>query len=190
MSAWTDRQWDVFCSLIDEGWHGTFSDETADAWRILLDGIEPEAAVRGLRVLLHEGRPHRPSASEVLAAARRDPSRPTFDEAYRLMFGPGGCVLGPNGGHVAVHPLVSAFVLRQGHDRLRQLPLDDPDYGHLTRRDLRQAWDAHVVAFEGREVAVAALGQGGGDLRQLDPLTVLRHAAAPSVKMVPVPDEG
>jgi hypothetical protein len=68
--------------------------------------------------------------------------------------------------------MVRAFVLRQGIERLRHLPLDDPDWGFKRRDELHKAWAAHVEAFDGREVAALASG-GRGELERLDPLAAL-----------------
>src|SRR5207237_9035503 len=72
-----------------------------------------------------------------------------------------------------LHPLVGSFVERQGIDRLREMPVDDPDNGHWRRDELRTAWAVHVEAFEGREVAALASGEGREGLRRLDPLAGL-----------------
>jgi hypothetical protein len=67
---------------------------------------------------------------------------------------------------------VRAFVERQGIDRLRGLQLADPDWGEKRRADLERAYNEHVEAFDGREVAALASG-GRGELARLDPLAAL-----------------
>lgn len=199
---WTEDTWEAFCSIVEEAWPGEFDDAAAKAWRVLFDDVPPEAAIAGVKRLMLEGRRFRPSASEVLGKGRNDPSKPTFDEAYQLIFGAGGVLAamrssarqmptGPGGypdpraGALlardaaierarSFHPLIGAFVVRQGIDRLRTLPIDDPEYGELRRKDLREAWEAHVEAFDGREVAALAAGASDrGELRALDPLAAL-----------------
>jgi hypothetical protein len=190
---WTDRQWDSFVGLIEEGWPGEFDDRARRSWRTLLEPVTPATAVAALRALLLEGHRYRPSVSDLLAKARRDPSRPTFDEMLVLVFGARGCLRTrvPAGTYASeseraaakraavlaacdgMHPLVAAFVHRQGADRLAHMPLDDPDQGHWRRRELREAWVAHVDAFDGREVAALASGGGQRELHQLDPLAAL-----------------
>lgn len=191
--TWAPDTWDAFCGLVDEAWPGTFDAEAASSWRVLLDDIDPDAALIALRRLLLKGQRFRPSVSELLAAVRSDPSRPTFEEAYRLIFGAGGVLrarpvvrawaseadraraeveaIEKRAG--TVHPLVGQFVVRQGIDRLRRLGLDDPDYGPLRRKELQVAWDVHVEAFDGREIHALAAGTGREGLRQLDPLAAL-----------------
>lgn len=194
--VWTDDSWLAFCGLLAEGWPGEFDKHTAASWRTLLDGLSPEQAVAGLRRLLYEGHHWRPSASEVVAAARRDPSRPTFAEAYQLIFGRGGVLRarptatrwGSEGERrrlqdaaaeraADMHPLVGGFCRAQGLDYLHALPVDDPDWGNKHRADLERAWDAHVEAHEGREVAALAAGTGRDGLRRLDPLAALPRVA-------------
>jgi len=209
VSAWQPDQWTAFVSLLQRGFASKepFTEADAIAYEVLLDGVEPEACVRALRELVQEGQALRPRPGEIAARARRDPSRPTFDEAYRLIFGRGGILaarpenrryedlLDDETGEMirsavevkhraeraavrqaaeAVHPLVGQFVVRQGIDHLRSLRLDDPEYGGLRRRELREAWDAHAAAFDEREVAaIAAGGDVRQGLRQMDPLAAL-----------------
>jgi hypothetical protein len=71
--TWADPQWVAFCALLEEAWPGEFDDHSRTAWRVLLDPLDPAAAVEGLRRLLLEGHRFRPSVSEVLAAAGHDP---------------------------------------------------------------------------------------------------------------------
>lgn len=153
-------------------------------------GLTPDAALFAIRTYDPDA-DFPPSVAKLAAQARRDPSVPTFDEAYRLIFGPGGVLAArpavrrwADDGQrrrlfndaamrraEAFHPLIGAFVARQGLERLRQMPVDDPDQGHWRRRELQQAWQEHVDASAGREVAVLAAGAGGEGLRRLDPLT-------------------
>ena len=169
MSTWTDLEWEGFCALLEEAWPGEFDDASRASWRLLLDGIEPTAASEGLQRLLFSGQRFRPSVSELIAAVRRDPGAPTFEEAYQLIFGPGG-VLKARPAHKAlitedderravqerletVHPLVASFTTRQGLSRLAGLSLEDPEWGEKHRRDLEGAWDRHCESQEHREVA-------------------------------------
>lgn len=164
--SWSGEQWDTFAALLDRGWPGDLADGAEAAYRTLLDDVPPEAAVQGLRRLLYAGHKWRPSAAELIAAAREDPTRPTFAEAYALMFGTRGATSDdPRDG---IHPLVTSFVRRHGASRLRLIPFDDPDWGEKHRRDLERDWQAHLSAMEGRETA--ALASGDGEPRQLDPL--------------------
>lgn len=172
--SWTPPQWDAFAALVAAAWPGAFDEATRAAWRILLDDLEPDVAAAVLKRLVIEGHTFRPSASEFYAATRRDPSRPTFDEALVLIRRALTATVETAGalGRLAGQPLVRAFLERQGVARVRMLPLDCPDWGEKTRRELREGWDRHVEAFEGREVAALASGRADG-LRQLDPLTAL-----------------
>lgn len=193
--TWTGQQWDAFCGLLEEAWPGEFDDQTSGSWRILLDGIAPATATEALRRLLLEGHRFRPSVSEVLAAARRDPSKPTFDEALELIYGAGGIMRArpselrwaDEGERLAAyrraaleraaqtHPLVHAFVARQDLDRLRGLALNDPQWGEKRRADLERAWNEHVETWDGRGVAALASGERLG-LQKFDPLAALGRA--------------
>jgi hypothetical protein len=193
--AWTDEQWALLFDLLDNGWPGELDPSGAEAYRVLLDGTDPDTVVAGLRRLLHGGARFRPSAAEILSSARRDPSRPTFGEMLQLVehclrARPARTGAVTTYKHEAdrlrqfdaaileraqtVHPLVCAFIHRQGIDRLRTLGLNDPDYGGVRRRDFEAEWNDHVETFEGRDVAALAAPRGtGGQLKKFDPLAAL-----------------
>lgn len=217
MSAWTEEEWAMFFDLLDNGWPGDLDEGAAAAYRVLLDRTEPPEVIEALNQLLHSGARFRPSAAEILGARRRDPGRPTFEEAYQSIFGPGGVLRARPGVRryldsaerkrmydeaaltraERLHPLIGGFVVRQGLDRLRQMPVDapgtadGPGEGHWARKELREAWDRHVDASDGRELAVLASG-GRLGLRQLDPLAALggRDLSAPALPAGPTEEEG
>lgn len=194
--SWSEDQWDGFCALLEEAWPGEFDAPARRSWRVLLDSTPPESGVTALRRLLLQGSTFRPSVSELLAAARHDPSKPTFAEAYQLIYGRGGVMRAqpPSKGITTtaekrqaedarlgeIHPLVRAFVERQGLARLATIPLSDPEWGEKHRRDLELAWTRHVEAFDGREVAALASG-GRGELARLDPLASLTPPPQPQL---------
>lgn len=189
---WTADQWQAFAALLRRGWPGDFAAEDANAYRVLLDDIDPADAVAALRRLLHSGHRFRPSAAEILGAVNTDAGRPTFTEAYRLIFGRGGVLKarpapGRYGSEHArqdaidtaaleraatMHPLVSSFVARYGVGRLRNLSVDDPDWGNKTRRDLEREWDTHAARSSERQAAQLAAPNRRG-LDRLDPLAAL-----------------
>jgi hypothetical protein len=194
MSAWSSDDWDAFCSLLEHGFPGDFPPEASKAYRLLLDGTDPGEIVAALRRLLHRGHTFRPSAAELLGEVRADPSRPTFEEAFTLIYGPRGAFRARVSGRWAdegerramiaaatrerlagMHPLIGAFVDRLGMDYLRGLELEDPDYSQLRRKELRDAWERHVDAFGDREVAALAAGTPRGELgmHKFDPLAAL-----------------
>jgi hypothetical protein len=203
--AWTDLDWQAFAALMRRAWPGEFSDDDRRVYRLLLDDVEPPDAIAALRRLLHAGQRFRPSVAELLEAIRVDPSRPTFDEVLQLIYGSRGILAArperstfDDAGArqrayneaalrraADIHPLVASFVQRHGIQRLRELPLHDPNYGEVRRRDLEAAWERHVEAFDGRDVAqLAAGGSHRPELRRLDPLAVLR-TAAPAAELAP-----
>jgi hypothetical protein len=155
-------------------------------------GITPDAALAAIRSAGAQQK-FPLSVPELAGLARRDPSLPTFDEAFQLIYGSGGVLRarpvynGPiydadtqrdeaaRKRMAEIHPMAASFIERYGLDHLRTLEVDDPEYGELRRRDLRERWDAHCAAMEDR--AVIAIGRRDG-LRGLDPLAVLRPSAA------------
>lgn len=195
--SWQPDDWEAFCALIAISWPGDFTDADRNGWRILLDGIDPQQAIEALKRLLHSGRKFypRPAVSDLLAELRSDPSQPTFDEALVLLLRsfrarPERMIFDHEGEQLAAedeaslqllrdaHPLVASFAERQGIRRLKELPLGDPEWGEQRRRELRDAWDRHLEATDGREIAALASGREG--LRQLDPLASLPRIEAGS----------
>lgn len=170
---WTDDQWTTFCALLEEWWPGDFDESARAAWRVALDGTAPADVSRAAQVLLLKGNRFRPSASEFLAELRRDPSALTFDEALILIRRALGrsYTVQEAMDELASYPVVQSFAFRQGVDRLRLLPIDDPEWGEKHRRTLDDAWQRHVETTDDREIGALV---EGGSLRQLDPLASLR----------------
>lgn len=168
----TPDEWESIALLLEEGWPGEFTDDASKAWRVLLDGFSATDILIALREMTLRGGKFRPSVSEVAAQIRQDPSRPTFDEAYQQLYGPGG-VFGFRRSGVTISPWIEAFVADYGRDRLRMLEVDHDEFGELKRRELRQSYEQFLEASEGREIAAIAQGRRAGGLKQFDPLSVL-----------------
>lgn len=141
-----NEQWDAIGLLLDQGWPGEFPPEAQGAYRVLLDGYDPEQILAAIRVLVRRGGRFRPSASELAGELQSDPGRPTWGEAFRVLFANRGLLtLRPELFALQRaeerHPLLAAFIRQEGYDRLRSLPVHDPDWGERTRRDLERAWN-------------------------------------------------
>lgn len=133
-------------------------------------GLSPEDALVAIRACSADHK-FPPSAPELAALARQDPSRPTFDELLTQLYGPGG-VFGFKRSDVVLSPWVLKFV-EDKRDWLRNLPIDDDDEGKWERIRLKESWDAFCQATEGRAVHEIASRSGRGALGRLDPLAVL-----------------
>jgi len=147
-------------------------------------GVSADAALVAIRSCPAEQK-FPPSAPELAALARRDPSRPTFDEAFQMIYGPGG-VFGVKRRDVVVSPWVLAFVDRCGRERLRLLEVEHDDYGGLKRQELRHSWEQFLEANDGRELAAIAQGRRG-ELGRFDPLRTLptaRGSTGPRLEVV------
>lgn len=189
----SQRDWEGLCSLIQEAWPGEFDEHTAKAWRVLLDDFDGAQVLAAVKACLARGGRWRPAVSEIVAEIRRDPGKPTFAEALRLIYGPGGVLRARTrvrkarwelGEHerlndeaawecVAVlHPLIGAFVQRQGLERLRAMDLDDPEWGQARRKLLADEWEEFVDVAETRDVAALVAGRRG-ELDRFDPLRAL-----------------
>lgn len=195
-----DREWTLIAGVLEECWPGEWTERTGPAYRLLLDTYSPEAVVTALRKIAL--RPatfkRRPSAQDILSTLEEDPDRPTFEmmleglgrvlrarpvkrvfyaeeEEDRLVSAEemkrravreaSGLAAGKE------HPLVASFILTR-LDRLALLQLEDPDYGELRRKELREEWDRFVGAREGRERHLLAGGRRG-ELGRLEPLKAI-----------------
>jgi hypothetical protein len=155
--------------------------------------VDPDRALVAIR-RCPAGQKFPPSAPELAALGRTDPSIPTFAEMLVLLNGRGGVL------HARVrsfksswesgerdrldreammrrayvaHPLVASFVERQGLGRLLSLNLDDEQFGEPRRRALQIAWEQHVEVTEDRDTAAIAAGGRRGQLGRFDPLAAI-----------------
>lgn len=113
-----------------------------------------------------------PSAPELAALSHNDPERPTPEEMYQQVYGPGG-VFGVRRSSVVVSPWVLAFVKSYGRERMRMLEVDHDEYGGAKRRELREAYERFLAANEGRGIAAIAAGRREEGLARLDPAAAL-----------------
>lgn len=133
--------------------------------------VTPDAALVAIRSC-PASQKFPPSAPELAALSHNDPDRPTPEEMYQQLYGPGG-VFGTRRSDVTVSPWVLAFVKSYGRERLRMLEVDHEDYGDLKRRELREAYGRFLAANEGRGIAAIAAGRREEGLARLDPAAVL-----------------
>lgn len=182
--AWASGQWDVCCGLLEHGFDGgrlgAFDKATADSYRILLDKYEPPAVIAAIQGMVDAGRQYRPLPGEVVGALRADPSAPTFAEALRdlrraLAVRQSYFAKDDEKERVCVewleqhsHELVARFFEAQSYGRLSRLPIDDPDYGQLEIKRLREDWEAFTERAEDRRAAGLPAGTGTRR-RQLGP---------------------
>lgn len=179
----TLKEWNRLWALVVALWAPRAKAPSVDQLELslpLLADVPFEAAQRVVQAWSARGEDWPPTAGQIAREYRAadlpalQAGRPTFEEAYRLIYGRGG-LLSRSCDPDTIHPLVRSFAVRQGLDRLRVLPVEDPDYGELRRKELREQWDRHVEAMEGRELQVLSLpsAERGQGLRQLDPLSAL-----------------
>lgn len=164
----TLHEWQQLAALLENGWRGGFDDERSAAYFVFLAPYEAVEVERALHVLVRDGKPFIPAVAEIVKAVEADPSVPSWAEAYRMIFGARGvlAVRAPAGTPVGQrrhaeeraaldraaesHPLLAPFVAGEGVQRLRMLPVDDPDWGEVERRRLGERWAEHVSRAEGR----------------------------------------
>jgi hypothetical protein len=194
---WSEEEWLTFTLLVDHGWPGAFGEAEATAWRRLLDPYEPQACVAALQRLVAKGGAFRPSVAELVAEIHSDPTEPGFAEMVQLVYGhPHGVLAARVTGawrtererrRLAdeaaserardLHPLVAAFVASMGVQRLREINLDDPDYGNARRAQLKAEWeDFRARATQRQAHAIAAGREPRAGLAKFDPLAALGRA--------------
>lgn len=196
--TWTAKQTASVKQALIGSWPGTITAWGAEAINAYLYVLQ----ARGLtaeQVTLAigtwpAGSDFPPSAPNLAAQALRDPSKPTFREALRLIrtaLAAGRRPLTGNFSNEAemlkararaaearaaeLHPLVASFIERYRLDDLQQAisELADEQYGAVRLRDLERQWNEHCERTEGRDVAALASGRRRGELGHLDPLAAL-----------------
>ncbi len=161
-------EWQQLAALLENGWRGGFDDERSAAYFVFLGRYDAVEVERALHVLVRTGKPFIPAVAEIVQAIEQDPSVPSWAEAYRMIFGARGvlCARAPAGTPVEQrrgaeeraaldraaesHPLLAPFVASEGVQRLRMLPVDDPDWGEVERRRLGEQWAEFLARVEGR----------------------------------------
>lgn len=189
----TDQEWAAIRLLLTQTFVSTAEnryDNNHDiAYRMSLGDQEPAAILTAIRVLHRSGQRYVPAVADILDHVNSTPDA-TFDEMVGHVFLRRDAVLKaqpqPRGlwrererararddvqlaRAAALPPAIGSFVVALGLRRLREVDLENT----WDRKELREAWAAHLEAMEGREIAVLASGRGPGGLRQLDPLAAL-----------------
>lgn len=195
----TDDEWNVIEGLLKNAWPGQWTDGTGPSYRLLVGDYPAAAVLESLRVLTRRAARFRPSAGEIVSEMHVDAAQPTWDEVYDAIYGSGrlmkvrlpytGPVEYANRGELeavrdalileharAFHPMITAFVEVVTPARLRTLELEDPQYGELRRRELRERWQEFAVTASERMVRGLPLVTGGrtaGELKRVDPKGLL-----------------
>lgn len=173
-------------TILDGAFPGEFTAGDARAYLFMLGGFP---AWRVMAALKAWRKTWRPGACELLAMM--EPERagtPTFEELLMLLelalyvhvrgrFADeaerAAAVREERQRRLAgMHPLAAHFIGRHGR-RFEGVSFHDEPDGKWRRKELREAWDAHCVAMEGRQLAALASGRGDGELGRLDPLAAL-----------------
>lgn len=210
-SNWTAEEWEAFGLIMAQCWRGDWTPARERAYGIVLDGYRPADVIAVVRRLIREGKSFLPTPSELVgpiaAAEEIVTAAPSWPEVKQMLFGRGGVLkVAPTpGGYTdardrarrvaelaltraeSMHPYLHAFVAVQGVDRLRALPVDDPDYGELELKTLGERWAEHVERLRDRERnGVPLLPAGVGDrprgdrrgLARFDPVAALPQPPA------------
>jgi hypothetical protein len=168
-------------------WPGEFTDRDATGYHFMLGDFPLEAVLAALKALGLRGQKYRPAAPEIIAVLTPERAgQPTFGEMFELLFGNRGAltargVEGTRARLADMHPLVAAFAERSGIQRLKELPVHDPDDGHWRKQELEQAWTDHVQACELRGTVALAARSGSDALTQMDPLAALGLRPPPAL---------
>lgn len=178
----------VLRAMLDKGFvaKAELDDATWDTYLVFFAGVDHEELAAAVQQLAARGHRHRPKPPEILAEVRADRDQPTWPEAYELIYGSGGLVRSADPNTAAArleraHPVLQSFVRVQTLDRLRTLPLFDPEWGGAEHRRLEQRWERHVERcearmLEGRTLDLLEAPSGDGP-RRLDPLKAIAPPA-------------
>lgn len=173
-------------TILDGAFPGEFTPGDERAYLFMLGDFPVERVMAALKAWR---KTWRPAASELLAMMEPDRAgTPTFEELLVLLDSAlyvhvrgrfadeaerAAAVRAERQRRLAeMHPLAAHFIDRHGR-RFEGVSFHDEEDGKWRRKELREAWGAHCVAMEGRQLAALASGRGDGELGQLDPLAAL-----------------
>ena len=199
----TTDEWDSISILLDKGfkWREPFGEIAAATYLTLLEGHSAQDVLTAIREMVAAGQVFGPTPGEIAARITADPSLPSAEEAFTMIYGKGGVIrarLTPGGSYGSeaemlgardevrvkraweLHPMLGAFVESFGIRELSMLEVEDPEWGGARRKQLREAWERHCEVNAGRGVAALARGRRKG-LRQFDPLVALGGRAMAGV---------
>lgn len=179
--SWTTDEWEGFTLCLERWWKDPFDDSDRIAWKLAVDGLDPQTAAGALKLLLRRGETWRPSVAEFVAAL--EPVAPTFDEAWPVIQNAMRLLRPGEDGAAVVSQVRSlagdqaaGWLASYGVWRLANEPVEDPSYGGVVVKRLRDHYSELVAEPAGRDRLVAALESprsGRRELRQVDPLAVL-----------------
>ncbi len=154
----TNDEWESCALIIENCWRGSLDDKASAAYYTMLKRFDADEVMFALHALVENGRPFLPAVPEIVAEIRsgQEPPVPAWSEVWpRLRKALWKPTEAKAVAYVEeLHPMVVAFLKAEGWQRLREAPLNDPDYGTLRLRDLEQRWSEFV------DVAAARRRQG------------------------------
>lgn len=164
----TTAEWHVIAELLDNGWKGEFDTQEA-AYRHFLAGYEFADVEAALQRLVRNGKPWLPAVAEIVAAIEDPEAAPAWSEAYRHIHAALASGLPEHRAIAEIEqragPVPAAFVEAEGYDRLRAMPVDDPDWGWRSREQLERRYREFADVARERQRdgrALVAAGRRGG----------------------------
>jgi hypothetical protein len=183
----TRDEFNAVADVLASAWPGEFTDRDATAYHFMLGDFPLEAVLAAVKALGMRGHKFRPAATEIVAVLTPERAdTPTFGEMFELLFGTRGALAargvdGTRSRLADMHPLVASFAERSGIQRLKELPVHDPDDGHWRKQELEREWTDHVEACELRGTVALAARSGSDALTRLDPLAALGIRGRPEL---------
>lgn len=194
----TDREWDEICVLIDDCWKGELDERKATSYRLFLDRHPQGLVFAALEVLVEGGVAFLPSVPEIVKSVRSLTEQPlpgwteVYEHLSRATRRAGADYHAPEQAKTAVgaawldeysHAVVARFFEGEGYGRMSKIGYDDPDYGLLRQKELRDRWDQFCKVAEQRLVQGRALEASGqralGGPRSLSQAALLQVVKAP-----------
>lgn len=183
------REWQQIAGVMENAWRGDMDEARSNAYFVLLEPYDTADVERALRVLVQNGNPFLPTASEIVAAinAARTSSVPTWPEAWAAI----SRAIRRHGWRGSVrarmdltesHTMVASFVDAYGWIRMCREEVDHPQFGAAVLRRIGEAYAEHVERQQDREangLAIAASQRRTltGGPRRTNPAELLRGAA-------------
>lgn len=148
-------EWNSFVLTVKECWHGEWSEAKERGWHVMLDSYPVENLMFALHKIVQNGKPYMPTVPEIIVAMQPETQLPSWAEAYRHIRS------NLSGRSSETLPIVKGFIEAAGRDRLRMMPLDDPDWGHEHVKRLKNEWTDFVDRWQARQREGRALEAAG-----------------------------
>jgi hypothetical protein len=201
----TAEEWIPVARKLRNCWRGDFSDEMAGDYFDMLASFPGEVVEGAVKALVLDPKPWVPAVPEIIGQIRKmvEPPVPAWPEVRNALLR--ALSVGAKRNYFAsdeekqvkavrwleekIHPVVARFFEMETYERLARIEWDDPEYGMLREKELRERWEEFIDVARARMERGLALEAAGGGM-QLGPRRLDAAASLLGVSERPQLEEG